>query len=280
MLHTVFEVIAVVAAFIVYNSASIAVLAVSTRALVFALMLIVGYYAAAVLWVVLIFILSCFVNKKKPAGKHWRFYRRILVLTAGFILRFLRVRVHVSGLEKMPKDGRRYLFTCNHRDIYDPMVSMMTLKDYDMTFISKKENFDILMVGRLMHGANVLSIDRENDRSAVRTIVQAIKLLKEDEVSIALYPEGYCRRSRDVRLQPFRDGSLKIAQKAKVPVVVSTIRGTDDIMPNFKRFGSTDVYFDILSVLESETFAEQTTHELGEEIWKIMDQNLAKGECV
>ena len=233
------------------------------------------YLALLALYVLFLLVLSLFVDMDKPAPKHWRTYRRIAELSLALFLSVLRVRVHVSGMEKLPQD-ERFLFTCNHRALFDPMVGIVVLKDYDVSFISKKENFKIFIGGPLMHASGILSIDRENDRSAVRTIVQAIKYLKEDDRSIAIYPEGYTRRDKSVRLQPFRDGSLKIAQKANVSVAVATVAGTDEIVHNFFRLRHTDVYFDILACIAPADYAGENTHELGETIRQIMDENLQK----
>ena len=234
-----------------------------------------AYVALLILYIAFLFVLSCFVDLEKPAPKHWRSYRRIAEVSLKLLLSVLRVRVHVTGMEKLPKD-ERFLFTCNHRAIFDPMVGMVVLKDHDVSYISKKENFKIFIGGPLMHASGILSIDRENDRSAVRTIVQAIKYLKENDRSIAIYPEGYTRKDKSVRLQPFRDGSLKIAQKANVPVAVSTVVGTDKIVRNFFRLRHTDVYFDILALISPADYAGENTHALGDAIWQIMDENLQK----
>ena len=237
------------------------------------LTLLGGYVALLALYALALLFISLAVDTDKPATGHWRRYRRLGEITLALILHVLRVRVHVTGMEKVPKN-ERFLFTCNHRADFDPMVGMVYLRDYDVSYISKKENFKIFIGGRLMHAAGILSIDRENDRSAVRTIVQAIKYLKEDDRSIAIYPEGYCRREKSTRLQPFRDGSLKIAQKANVPVVVSTIVGTDEVFHNFLHLRHTDVYFDILTLIPPADYAGENTHELGDAIWHIMDENL------
>lgn len=241
------------------------------------LTLLGGYLALLILYVLFLFVLSRFVDMDKPAPKHWRTYRRVAEVSLKLLLSVLRVRVHVTGLDKLPKD-ERFLFTCNHRAIFDPMVGMVYLKGYDVSFVSKKENFRIFIGGPLMHASGILSIDRENDRSAVRTIVQAIKYLKEDDRSIAIYPEGYTRKDKTVRLQPFRDGSLKIAQKANVPVAVSTVVGTDKIVRNFFRLRHTDVYFDILALISPADYAGENTHALGDAIWQIMDENLQTRE--
>ena len=236
-----------------------------------------AYVALLALYVLFLFALSLFVDQEKPAPKRWRRYRSIAEVSLKLLLSVLRVRVHVTGLDKLPKD-ERFLFTCNHRAIFDPMVGMVYLKGYDVSFVSKKENFRIFIGGPLMHASGILSIDRENDRSAVRTIVQAVKCLKENDRSIAIYPEGYTRKDKTVRLQPFRDGSLKIAQKANVPVAVSTVVGTDKIVRNFFRLRHTDVYFDILALISPADYAGENTHALGDAIWQIMDENLQTRE--
>ncbi len=70
-----------------------------------------------------------------------------------------------------------------------------------------------------------LPIDRENPRKAIPTINRAAKLLKEQEVSVGIYPEG--TRGKDCRLLPFHNGVFKIAQKAEAPIAVLSITGTE-----------------------------------------------------
>ena len=48
--------------------------------------------------------------------------------------------------------------------------------------------------------------------------------------SFAIYPEG--TRSKSAELLPWHAGSLKIAQKAGVPIVVGTVEGTERIARN------------------------------------------------
>lgn len=240
-------------------------------------LLFIGYLALCVgLWALFVLILSATVDQSQPAGAHQRRWRKLIIETLRMAFPLLRVRLVITGRELLPKD-RRFVFTCNHITIYDPMVALVALREHDVTFISKKENMDRRVFGNLMHAAGMLPIDRENDRAAVRTVIQAAKLLKEQTISIGLYPEGYCKRDPQQVLQPFRDGSLKIAQKGGAPVVVSTIRGTDRIMPGFWRNLITDVHLDILDIIPAEEVQAHSTHELGDQIWHIMYEQLTKG---
>ena len=104
-----------------------------------------------------------------------------------------------------------------------------------------------------------MPINRENDREALKSILQAVDYLKRDLCSIAVYPEG--TRTKTGRLLPFHAGTFKIAQKAKVPVVVAAIQGTENVRKNFP-FRRTDVKLDILELIPAEEVTATNTQEL------------------
>ena len=96
---------------------------------------------------------------------------------------------HLRGLEKLPKEGR-FLFVCNHRSLFDPLMVMGYLADWNIAFISKPSNMRIPLAGDLAYAAGFLAIDRENDRAALKTILTAADYMKRDLCSIGIYPEG------------------------------------------------------------------------------------------
>ena len=65
-----------------------------------------------------------------------------------------------------------------------------------------------------------IPLDRQNPRDAIRVINEGVKNLK-DGYSMMIFPEG--TRSLDGKTLPFKKGSLKLAIKAKVPIVPVTI---------------------------------------------------------
>ncbi|MBR2928708.1 MAG: 1-acyl-sn-glycerol-3-phosphate acyltransferase [Oscillospiraceae bacterium] len=239
-----------------------------------------GYFVLlTLLWLLPLVIFSFTVDQSKPAGKHQKLIRSALAETLLLLFSICRVRIHVSGIDMVPTDSR-YLFTSNHISIFDPLASLIVMRKKDMTFISKKENMSRPVIGNLMHAAGMLPIDRENDRSAVRTVVQAAKLMKDDYTSVGLYPEGYTNRQPNTVLLPFRDGSLKTAQKAGVPVVVAVIRGSNRVhFPEVLLRWKTEIRLDFLTVIPAEEVCSVSTHELGEKMWKIMYRELTGEEC-
>ena len=134
------------------------------------------------------------------------------------------VRPVITGTEKLP-EGERFLFVCNHRSMFDPLMVMGWLGKWSIAFISKPSNLRIPLVGPCAEAAGFLAIDRENDRKALRTILTAADYLKRDLCSIGIYPEG--TRTRTGELQAFHSGSFKIAQRAHVPLVIACVHGTE-----------------------------------------------------
>lgn len=162
--------------------------------------------------------------------------RRVLYLYEELGPGLLQVKIHTTGLEKLPREGR-FLLVCNHLSLLDPLILHIHTKKSQLAFISKRENDRLILVNKLMHKTLCQPINRENDREALKTILKCVDILKTDRASIAVFPEGYT--SRTGHLQPFRNGVFKIAQKAKVPIVICTLRGAAPIFHNAARLRRT-----------------------------------------
>ena len=203
--------------------------------------------------------------KKRPAFRKW------INLTVPLLMKLVRVSVNASGTEKVPEDGR-FLFVCNHQHDLAPVMMLSVFPDYDIGFIGKKEIYKTMpLIGKAMHGLCCLPIDRENNREAAKTIIEAVHILKEGKASVGLFPEGYV--SKSCELLPFRNGSLKIALKSQVPVAVCVINNTREIAKNFFR-RKTKIQFRLLDVITSDRYEGMHTAELGEIIHNQMQTAL------
>ena len=213
------------------------------------------------------------VNLKKPVKKRSPFYRGLVNATLPLLFSFCRVKVESSGLD-MADGVFPCMLVCNHLNNIDPAVILNELPDLKLGFIGKKEIYtDMPFVARYMHKLNCLPIDRENNREAAKTIIEAVRLIKNKTVSIGIFPEGYV--SLDGELKEFRNGAFKIATKAGCPIVVSTILGTKEAVKNIFRKKSI-IYFDVLQVIPAEEVANMSTAELSERIHKEMLENIEK----
>lgn len=228
----------------------------------------VGLAALAFL---ILWFLSAIVDMEKPQEKDNKFYRIAVSAAADLALWIIRARVHTKGLEKTPKDGR-FLLVCNHINDLDPVTLLAYFKKSQLAFISKRENTTMFMVGKFMHKLMCQLINRENDREALKTILTCIRLIQEDEVSVAVFPEGYT--SMDGKLHPFRSGVFKIAQKAKVPIVVCTLQNTNKVFANIRKLKPTDVHLHLLGVIPAEELVGVSAVEIGNRVHAMMAEDL------
>ncbi len=232
-----------------------------------------GIVALFLLYVAVIAVAALCVDPKKLYARDSAFYRFLLYSATWLCMQLLHIRVTVTGAEKLPNG--RFLLVANHRSNFDPIVTWHVLPHRDLAFISKPENFHIPLFGRIVRRCCFMPIDRENARAAVSTINAAAELLKTDAVSVAVYPEG--TRSKTGVLLPFHDGVFKIAQKAKVPIVVAVTEGTDRIAKtNF--FRRKTVKLEILETLAVEDIAACRSHVIGDRVRQTMLQALPQND--
>lgn len=238
-------------------------------------MLPAGFVGSFLIWAVLAFLLiwisSLVVRLDREQQEDSPYYRWLvdLYIEAAFVI--LQMRIHTQGLEKVPKDGR-FLLVCNHLNDTDPLILLGCFRKSQLAFISKRENDQKFIVGKLMHKILCQPINRENDREALKTILKCIQIIKEDKASIAVFPEGYT--SMDHKLHRFRSGVFKIAQKTKVPVVVCTLTNSYHVFGNALRLKPTDIDLHLLDVIRPEEYEGMTTVALADKIHAMMAQDL------
>ena len=159
-------------------------------------------------------LICALVDMDKPQETDSKFYRTVMYIYIEALISLVLARVHATGMEKVPTDGR-FLRVCNHQHEADPGVLLHCFKNSQLAFITKKENLKLPIIAPIMHKILCQPIDRENDRSALKTILKCISLIKEDKVSIGVFPEGYT--SKDGKLHPSAPVFLKLHKKPMYP---------------------------------------------------------------
>ena len=237
-------------------------------------LLFLGFDLGLLLLSVLFLWICCAtVDMSKPQEEDSRFFRRLMHPYIEALISIVGIRLHTQGLEKVPTDGR-FLLVCNHLFIADPGVLLHCFKNSQLAFVTKQENDSVFLVGKIMHKILCQPIDRNNDRAALKTILKCIQLLKEDKVSVCVFPEGYT--STDGKLHHFRNGVFKIAQKANVPIVVCTLQNTRQIFKNMAKLKHTDVPVHLVEVIPAEELKGLTTVQIGERVYEAMISDLGE----
>lgn len=135
----------------------------------------------------------------------------------------------VVGLENIPKDTP-VLYAANHRSLLDAALGYITIPNLT-GFVAKKEVGKVPFLNLWMLNVNCLFLDRSDIKAGLKVILTCIDYIKEG-YSIFIAPEG--TRSHEKDPLPFKDGSLKPAQKTGCPIIPVAITGTDDLFENHK----------------------------------------------
>ncbi|MGN1081358.1 MAG: lysophospholipid acyltransferase family protein [Acutalibacteraceae bacterium] len=232
-----------------------------------------GCFAALIIADILVlFVWSMFIGKNSPIKKNRPAFRFLVYETLALVYKIVGVKFTVNGADKLPEKGR-FVIISNHASDLDPTFILLALGlKRPAGFIGKKDIWSWFFVPNAMRGLGCLPIDRGNDRNAAKTIITASKLLKDDKLSIGVFPEGYCEK--DGKLLPFRNGVFKIAQRAAVPIVVTVLHGTDTVLKKIFRRRN-EVSLDIIEVIPEETVCEMKTVDLGAYIHPKMEAALS-----
>jgi 1-acyl-sn-glycerol-3-phosphate acyltransferase len=183
------------------------------------------------LWIVLttgylgtLCIVIAFISKSPDASL------KIARIWAKGILFVASIKVKVNYHPEFYRE-KNYIYMSNHMSNFDIPVLLAHLPTH-LRWLAKAELFKIPIFGSAMKTAGYISIDRSDRRSALKSLNQAAKNIKEG-VPVLIFPEG--TRSKENAIQPFKKGGFILAVDAGVPIVPVVIQGTWRIMPK-KRF--------------------------------------------
>ena len=234
----------------------------------------VGFFLAFFLLAVLFCVVACaFISMDKPVQKESKFYRAILYPYVELLMNLFLVKLRTEGLEKTPADGR-FLLVCNHQQFADPGILLHCFPKSQLTFISKQENRKLPIINKFMQAIRCQFIHRDNDRQALRCIIECIRMIKAGEASVGVFPEGYT--TKDGKVHPFRPGVFKIALKTGVPIVVCTIDGTMPLFHNVARLKRSPVELHLVDVIQPEQYAGMNTAEISHMVYEMMIADLGE----
>jgi 1-acyl-sn-glycerol-3-phosphate acyltransferase len=145
-----------------------------------------------------------------------------------FFVRCVGVRVHVKGLERIPKET--CIFAANHTSSADAPAVVWSIPRR-IAILLKKSLFEYPIVGQAFHLAHFIPVDRFHRDSAITSLEKATESLRNGQ-SFLIYPEG--TRSPDGRLQEFKKGTSVMAIKAGVPIVPVACSNAHRIMEKRK----------------------------------------------
>lgn len=137
------------------------------------------------------------------------------------------VRLTVIGEEQVPTD-EPVLYIGNHRSYFDIVISYARCPRLT-GYIAKDSIEQIPLLSTWMRRLNCLFINREDIKESLKTILAGIENVKNG-ISMCIYPEGTRGKgATELEMLPFKEGSLKIAEKTGCKIVPMAITGSADI---------------------------------------------------
>ena len=166
------------------------------------------------------------LEKKDPDAKNQESLK-IIQFMFRLLLKVSGVTVTVKGLENIPKD-KAVLYVGNHRSYFDILVGYTTVPHL-VGFVAKKEMMRYPLLRSWMRHVNCLFLDRQDIKAGLKTILEGIEKVKSG-ISMWIFPEGTRGDGEDeLDMLPFKEGSLKIAEKSGCPVVPVAMIKTADV---------------------------------------------------
>ena len=116
------------------------------------------------------------------------------------------------------------ILASNHQSFFDPPLAGNAC-NRAIYFLAKKSLMDVPILGWLLPKLNVIPVNLEGDRSALKAL---IRILSAGECAL-VFPEG--TRTPDGKLQPAQPGVGLVIAKTRAPVVPMRIFGAYDAWP-------------------------------------------------
>lgn len=183
-------------------------------------------------------------------------------------------KVEVRGMEKLP-ENEAVLFVGNHRSYFDILVTYAYL-DRPFGYVAKDSMLKAYILRVWMKYIHCLFINRTDLKEGMKTIIAGAEQIKSG-ISVFIFPEG-TRGKVEGKMDAFKEGSLKMAQKAKCKIVPIALSNTAAIWEDhFPKMKPAHVIMEIGEPIDIDTLDKEDKKYLGAytrtKIQEILDRN-------
>ncbi|MDQ7044486.1 MAG: lysophospholipid acyltransferase family protein [Sulfurimonas sp.] len=184
----------------------------------------------------------------------------------------VRIMIFFSTDVKGEEDPAAQMYLINHQSDLDIGI-METISKKDLSWVAKKELFDVPFFGLAMSMPEDIPIERQSKNALMRLLKASKDRLNKGRV-ITMFPEG--TRSRTSRMLPFKNGAKVVADKYQLkvqPIVLMQTAKYYDIKKFYYKPGKITVIF--LDSFIADKSDENWLKNLREKMQKVYDDELA-----
>lgn len=143
------------------------------------------------------------------------------------LLAIIHTQVKVVGKENLQfTPGRAYMVMCSHTSNYDIPATFAVLPG-SIRMLAKKELKKIPIFGRAIESSEMLFIDRQNRKQAIKDLAEA-KQKMEDGIILWVAPEGTRTLGRG-KVGKLKKGGFHVAVDTDAIIIPIAFRGIDDL---------------------------------------------------
>ncbi len=189
---------------------------------------------------------------------------------AKFMIFTMGVKVTIEGSENVPEGA--VLFVSNHQSYFD-IPALMVHTPHFAPFVAKVELLKAPMLSWWMKQMGCLFIDRSDMRQSLKIVLEGIEKLKGGQ-SLIIFPEG--TRSKSNEMLEFKPGSLKLAVKAKVPIVPVTLKNSFKTFEEHGRIKGAEVLITFHEPIDVNTLPREELSVLHTTVRNIINKPLER----
>ncbi len=204
-----------------------------------------------------------------PEEKRYRFLQDI----CAHALKGGNVVVDVHGVEHIPQtDG--FMFFPNHQGMFD-LLPLIHVCPRPISVVAKKEVQNVPLLRKIFAVMGALFIDREDLRQSMQVIQKVSQEVKNGR-NFTIFAEG-TRSKNGNKLNDFKGGSFKAAQKAKCPIIPVALIDSYKVFDTGSIKKQT-VQVHILPPLLWDDYKDMKTTEIAEEVKRQIEETIAANE--
>lgn len=229
-----------------------------------------GAATSLVFVILLTLLVIIFFKFSKPQNrlKHWCLWQYVDV-----IMIFSHIRLEVVGRENIP--SHPFVVYGNHKSMMDPVMCYYVYKTV-ISAAGKKTLEKVKPLKALMRYMGAISIDRDNDREAMKAMVDGIKRMKESNMGYIIFPEGGIKTRDTEEMVEIKPGAYKLATKGEATISPVSIIGSSQIASR-KGMKTIRVKIIIHKPITPEDYKDLSTQELGEKVFNIVNEGVRNG---
>ena len=190
------------------------------------------------------------------------------------VLILCNVKIKVIGKENIPNET----FVCyaNHKSDIDPVALYVALHR-TCSAIGKKSLFKIPVIKQCQSVFGAISLDRDNDRAAAKSMIEAIRAVKAG-MSYIIFPEGGIKSRDTEEMVNLRAGAYKLVMKSGALLLPATIIGSSNTKKRKTLLRRVKITIIFHKPMPEEEYNQYNSTELGNMVMNMVNEDIIKYE--